>query len=289
MSTVSLIQGDIRRENVRKSLELIAHNIKKSIGTRQVIIKPNFVSTSIQLASTHIDHIRGILDFLGDFYKEKVIIGEAAAGNTMEGYKRFGYNNLLKEYNIELIDLNRGAFEKIPILDMSNRTIYVSVSSLLLDRDNYLISATRLKTHDTVVVTLSVKNTAMGCVLYPDKENVHQGVIQINKNIAQLAGLVWPDLASIDGFEGMEGNGPIFGDPIYVGVALASNDPLAADRVSCEIMGVEASRVGYLSHCAADGLGEFDLERIEILGAPLNNCRKHFRLHSTVEMQYSWM
>lgn len=286
MAMVSMVKGADRRANIRRSLDLIADEIMEAVGDRQVIIKPNFVSTSIELAATHADHIRGILDFLGSFYKRKIIVAEAAAGDTRVGYKNFNYYSLLDEYDLELPDLNREPFEIVTIEDSIGRPLTVKVSRMLLSPDNYRISAARLKTHDVVVVTLSIKNMAVGSVLTPDKVKVHQKIRRTNLNIAKLAGLVWPDLAVIDGLEGMEGDGPTFGDPINVGVAISSTDPLAADRVACEVMGVDFSRVGYLNFCRERG--EHDMKRIEIVGAPLRECVKPFRLHGKVEDQYGW-
>lgn len=288
MNKVSLIKGKDRRRNIRKSLEQISDDIRKNLKPGRIIIKPNFVSSSIQLAASHVDQIRGILDYLREFYKEKIIIAEAACDDTTEAYKDFGYHNLLKEYNVELIDLNKGPFEKVHILDEKNRTIHVMVSSLLLDRNNYLISAAKLKTHDSVVVTLSIKNTAMGCIFTKDKIRVHQGVKHLNLNIAELSKSVWPDLAIIDGFVGMEGNGPVDGSPIHAGVAVSGADPLAADRVACELMGIDFNKVGYLRYCSEKGLGEADLQQIEIVGHAFRECVMPFRLHSSVKEQYKW-
>lgn len=288
MAKVAIIKGEERRENVRRSLELIGSDIRSGIDSRRVVIKPNFVSTSIQLASSHIDQVRGILDFLKSFHKGRVFVAEAACGDTEKAFRNFGYHSLIDEYDIELVDLNVGAYKKLPIKDSGGSPFDVRVSSLLLDENSYLISAAKLKTHDTVVVTLSVKNMAMGAVLSPDKRAVHQGTRQINLNIAELAGKVWPDLAVIDGLEGMEGNGPVNGDPIHAGIAMAGTDPLAVDRVACELMGVDFSRVGYLNHCLDRGLGEADIDKIDLLGEPLRECVQPFRLHSGVSAQYRW-
>ncbi len=288
MPGVCLIKGKDRRENIKKSLGLISDDIRKNLKSRQVIIKPNFVSTSTPLAASHVDQIRGILDYLREFYTDKVLVAEAACGDTMEAYRNFGYRHLLDEYNVELIDLNKGPFEKIQILDRENRTIHIMVSSLLLARSNYLISAAKLKTHDTVVVTLSIKNIAMGSIFVRDKVLAHQGIKQTNLNIVKIAEHVWPDLAVIDGLVGMEGDGPISGHPIGVGIAIASSDPLAADRVACEVMGVDFNKVGYLHYCSEKGLGETDLKLMDISGHPLRECIVPFRLHTTVKEQYRW-
>lgn len=291
MVTVSLVKGAKRRSTVKKSLDLISDDIKRGLKPGKIIIKPNFVSTSVQLAASHADQIRGILDYFTEFYKEKIIIAEAAspfAGSTREGYEKFGYHQLAEEYNVELLDLNEGPFEKIPVLDKRGKTIHVRVSGLLLDKNNYLISAAKLKTHDTVVVTLSIKNVVMGCINADDKVMMHQGYRYTNLNLAEMAGLVWPDLAVIDGLVGMEGNGPEYGTPIDAGIALSGADALAADRVACEIMGVDFNKVGYLCYCREKGMGEADMAKIDVRGKNLHECIRPFRLHSAVEEQFKW-
>ncbi len=288
MPRVSLVKGDDRRGNIRRSLELVSDEIRRGLRSRRVVIKPNFVSTSVQLASSHADQIRGILDFLMGFYTGRVVVAEAACGDTMEAYGNFGYFSLVREYGVELIDLNRGPFEYLSIKDRRGRTMSVRVSSLLLDSDNYLVSAARLKTHDTVVVTLSIKNAAMGGIYAGDRALVHQGVRRINLNISEIAGRIWPDLSVIDGFEGMEGDGPVHGTPVSTGIAISGTDPLAVDRVACEVMGVDFARVGYLQYCLEKGLGEGDLRRIEIVGQRISDCARPFRLHGSVEEQYRW-
>jgi len=288
MPRISLTKGSNRRESIKNSLELISDEITQALRSRQVIIKPNFVSTSVQLASSHADQVRGILDFLRGFYMDRVIIAEAACGDTMEAYRNFGYLSLTREYDVELSDLNKGPFEVLSIRDREGRTKSIRVSSLLLDRDNYLISAAKLKTHDTVVVTLSIKNMVMGSIAAGDKVLVHQGMKQTNLNISGIAERIWPDLSVIDGFEGMEGDGPIHGSPVHTGVSISGTDPLAVDRVACEIMGVDFSKVGYLQYCFEKGLGEGELHRIEVLGLTVGECIRPFRLHRSVKEQYEW-
>jgi uncharacterized protein (DUF362 family) len=115
MVTVSLINGESRRATVKKSLDTISQDINKGLKPGKVIIKPNFVSTSVQLAASHADQIRGILDYFKEFYDKKITIAEAASpftGGTSEGFENFGYNQLTEEYDVELLDLNEGPFEK---------------------------------------------------------------------------------------------------------------------------------------------------------------------------------
>jgi uncharacterized protein (DUF362 family) len=288
MSRVSLIKGDNRREIARRSLDLIADDIKRALGSRQPVIKPNFVSSTIQLASSHVDQMRGILDFFSGMYRGKIIIAEAACHDTQEAFKNFGYLRLLDEYPVELVDLNKSLSEVYSFIGRHNEILAVKLSRLLLDKGNYVISAAKLKTHDTVVVTLSIKNMAVGSIIGKDKKAVHQGIGQTNHIIAGLAERVRIDLAVIDGFKGMEGDGPTCGDPVHAGLGIASVDALAADRVTCEVMGVNFHDVGYLHYCAERGMGEAELDRITVLGERLGDCRRPFKLHRSADEQYAW-
>ncbi len=288
MTRVSLIKGKDRREIIRLSLELIVDDIKEHLSSKQPVIKPNFVSPTIQLASSHVDQMRGILDFLTSIYHDTIIIAEASCYDTKEAYTNFGYPDLIREYDVRLVDLNDGPFETVSISGSGDKAHKFRIAGLLLDAGTYVISAAKMKTHDTVVVSLSVKNLAIGSVFTGDKKSVHQGIKETNRYIAGIAEHIWPDLSVIDGFEGMEGNGPTRGDPVSLGVAISSADALAADRVACEIMGVDFHRVGYLHYCAEQGLGEGDLNRIEVLGDPVSDCVRPFKLHRAVSEQYAW-
>src|ERR1035441_7871402 len=75
-----------------------------------------------------------------------------------------------------------------------------------------------LKTHNTVVATLSLKNMALGAPLHNsrkesgrwnDKRVYHGGVRQTHVDIALTAQRLQPfwGAAVLDGWEGMEGNG----------------------------------------------------------------------------------
>jgi uncharacterized protein (DUF362 family) len=69
---------------------------------------------------------------------------------------------------------------------------------------------------------------------------------------------------------------------------MAGTDALATDRVACEVMGVDLRNVGYLYYCAEKGLGEADLDKIEVIGEQVKDCIRPFRLHRSVKEQYAW-
>ena len=80
--------------------------ISKYLEGKKLFIKPNFTSVTRQLAATHIDTIRAVLDFIlnKELKPKEIIVGEGSGtGNTSAGFKNFNYHALKKEYNVELV------------------------------------------------------------------------------------------------------------------------------------------------------------------------------------------
>src|SRR5512140_197812 len=72
-STVSLIRGEDRRRNAYDALMAIDKDLQPGMKTKKyAVIKPNNVNTVNQLASTHADALRGILDYLSERFKGPV-------------------------------------------------------------------------------------------------------------------------------------------------------------------------------------------------------------------------
>jgi uncharacterized protein (DUF362 family) len=302
-SAVSLIRGEDRRKNVYEALAAIDDKIRPALkGKKYAIIKPNNVSTVNQLASSHADSLRGILDYLSTRFKGPVIIAESSAGDTMKGFENFLYNRVAGEYKrVSLLDLNAEAkYEMLPVLDADLHLTPVRLAARLLDPEAFIISAGVLKTHNVVVATLGVKNMTLGAPLHQapgetkrwnDKRKYHGGVRQTHYDImltAQRMSKAW-NLSVIDGFEGMEGNGPASGTPVPSRVAIASTDFIAADRVGVETMGVNAGWPGYLLYCWQAGIGQYDLRQIDIVGENIAAVRKQYKLHADIDRGLQWM
>jgi len=317
-TTVSLTTGDDRADMVFRALKPFSKQIKNAIGSRRVVLKPNNVLIYVPLACTHADTLEGILEFLKSINKiNNVIIAESSAsGSTLEGFNNYGYTRLVSKYPVKLVDLDSEPFENMYVVDERDfRPHLVRISHTILDPDSYVVSVARMKTHNAVGATLSLKNIVFGSpikdhgfTLYNEdirfsskakesmpgsvsyKRLLHgSGFHAVNYNIALLARKLHPALAIIDGYEGMEGNGPTLGTPISHKVCIASQDWLAADRVGIELMGIDFSRIGYLNHCRQMGLGNADLGTIDILGENLKDHILRYKLADNIEKQGAWM
>jgi hypothetical protein len=69
----------------------------------------------------------------------------------------------------------------------------------------------------------------------------------LDYGIADMASVILPDYAVIDGTIGMEGLGPSVGTPRELGVVLASADPLAADFTALRLMGMPVDAASHLN------------------------------------------
>ncbi len=303
-STVAISSGASRRKNIQEALVAIENEILPVLKTRKhVIIKPNLVSARNQLASTHVDALHGILDFLGPRFKGPVFIAESSAGYSTECYDNFGYNALISEHKpleVGLVDLNEeGKYVTHSILDGDLHLTPVRLAARLLDPEAYVICSAILKTHNTVVATLSLKNMAMGAPLHSsrqessrwnDKRVYHGGVRQTHVDIAMTIQMLQPFLgtAVLDGWEGMEGNGPGSGTLVPSKIAIASTDFVAADRVGMEAMGIKPEWVAYLGYCGQAGLGQGELSKIEIRGARVAEVARKYKMHNDLERELRW-
>ena len=78
----------------------------------------------------------------------------------------------------------------------------------------------------------------------------------------------------LDAFEGMEGDGPLFGNKIQLGIAMCSLDGVALDNLASKICGFEF--VPYLSMLSDDS---GNLEIIKKGFTKIEEISKKFKLH----------
>lgn len=302
-SRVVFAAGRSRRDIITQALEPFRDDIEAGIRGKQVVIKPNCVWDGNPLCATDPDAIRAVLDFLKPIYDREVIIGESTASpkGTMYTFEEYRYTPIEKEYNVKLADLNQDTGTTEMILGKNRIPIGIEIIDTFLNPDNYIISLARMKAHNCVVATLTLKNVILASPLnvmegHPgfvknqhEKAKMHQGPIHgINYNMYLIAHKVRPQLAVIDGFIGMEGNGPTQGTPVEHGVAVAGLDAVAVDRIGLELMGVQYADVGYLQWCSDAGFGQGGLENIDIIGPDMERHVIRYRMHDNIEWQLQW-
>lgn len=296
-SDVSFVTGNDRYEMVKRALRPFEKQIREGIRGKQVIIKVNLAAPYIPLTATHPDAVRALLDFLAPMYREEIILAESPAANdpVSKLFSHYGYDPLLKEHKVRFLDLNVQSSSPCFILGKNLEPKKIQLIDTFLDRKNYIFSITRPKTHDTVLITLGLKNVAMAAPLkIPNgdscKPPMHgAGPWWLHYNLFKVAQVLRPDFTIIDGLEGVQGQGPTSGEPVDHRIALAGPDVIAVDRIAADCMGVDIADVGYLGFCSEAGLGNTDLSRIRIIGSekPADHMRK-YKLRDNIEWQMQW-
>ena len=296
MVRVGLTRGDESYEAVKAALELIRDDVRVP-DDRPVLIKPNLVSNTVELAATPVQAVQATMDFLVELGVEKFIIGEATAGpagDTMGAFERFGYLPLKEHYDVEFRDLNQDEHVVFEAFDANLTPVNIRLDKSYFD--SYVVSVARMKTHLQVIVTLAIKNIAIGCICNPDRHSLAWHVPELgrfshdpqplNLYIARLDQTITPDLSVVDGVVGMEGNGPVSGTSVSSGVALAGTDALAVDLVGSQVMGFDYRTVGYLWYLSQ--IKGLSLEDVEVLGEDPSRCITRYKPYEKLQAILPW-
>jgi uncharacterized protein (DUF362 family) len=197
-STVALVKGPDRYDNIREALALLG---EEAVSGNKHVVKPNFVSTKVQLAATHRDAVRAVIDHIRQKTGHPVIIAEgAAASDTFEGYEHFGFTSLAERYtDVDLLDLNRDTYKTFTLYDETLRPQPFRIADTVLESD-HRISLTIPKTHDAAMVTLSLKNLGVGSLIRDTGFNL---VNLVGGAADRLIRVIPPFLKSSFSFQGL--------------------------------------------------------------------------------------
>lgn len=173
-----------------------------------------------------------------------------------ETFDRLGFREIAERENVELVNLSRQRSWQIE-LPGTKETLRVPE---LFFSDFYYISVANLKVHPYERFTGTLKN-GLGLLPQSDISGYHMRLPEI---ICAIYRLCAPDLAIIDGRVGLEGKGPIIGDPRRVQKVIIGNDGLAVDEVACRLIGEAPKNVPHLRY-AAKALGHCS-RPVEVVG-----------------------
>ncbi len=251
--------------------ELLAQFPLSRLAGAKVLLKPNAgrvaaagtgTNTSPQVVAAAIDAFReaGAIVSVGDSPIAGVRAGEALEVS--------GIAAVVRKHGATLLDFD----ERPPTLVALPHGIAIDslkVCAAVFEHD-FVVSIPVVKTHMHTGVTLSIKNMK-GCLWRRSKVTLHMlGPVAgrsdrpLDLAIADVASILRPHLALVDGTEGMEGLGPSAGKVKRLGALVASADPFAADAVTCALMGIRAETIPHLRLGAELGYGIIDLERLRI-------------------------
>lgn len=269
MMKIAIVKGANPSYMVIKALEMIEGH-KTFTQKKPVLIKPNYLNAKHPSTGITTDSrvIEGVVKFLKERGIENIKIGEGSGfADTFEAFRIAGVDAISKKWNVELIDLNKDDFVEVnPPNPLTLKKVKIAVTALR----STIVSVPKLKPHRMAGVSLSIKNM-MGAM--SPKGSMHS---HLSSNIVDLASIIKPDLAVIDGIIAGEGH-ESSGDPVEMNLVVAGTDPVAVDAVGAEIMGIPLKYAKHLLIAEKMGLGICDLEQLEIVGEPIERVRRNFK------------
>ena len=269
MSVVSIVKGQNPVEITVKALEMVGGEVACSRND-QILVKPNYINADHPSTGVTTDGrvIEGVLRFFSEHGFKSLVVGEGSGfADTFHAFRVAGVDKVAERWNARLVDLNRDEFVTVkPSNPYALQTVRVAKTVL----ESCIVSVPKLKLHKLAGVTLSLKNM-MGAVT--PKGSIHG---PLSEKIVDLASIITPRVAVIDGIIGGEGS-ETAGEPVEMNLVIAGRDPVAVDAVGAAVMGVDPRSVKHLVLAEEKGLGTCDLGRITVLGEPIEKVRRRFR------------
>jgi uncharacterized protein (DUF362 family)/Pyruvate/2-oxoacid:ferredoxin oxidoreductase delta subunit len=161
----------------------------------------------------------------------------------------------------------------VPLADFINgRTVHTGTQEFFiadgaLDCDG-IVSLPKLKTQGFLKLTGAVKNQ-FGSIPGSRKRDYHRDLprpADFARMLIDLNMHLGPRLYVMDGIIGMEGNGPMNGEPKPMNVLLFSADPVALDATVCRLVDVRPEYSYTVSLGMQAGHGTYLESEIELLG-----------------------
>jgi len=262
----------LRASDYRADLADIVGRGLRELGVvvqgRRVLLKPNLVEYEPGTAiNTNPALVAGAAVALLRAGAASVTVGEGPGHRRDTEYllTATGLYDVLRDERLRFVDLNHDDVRVTPLRSHHAGMVSLALPASVLDAD-LVVSMPKLKTHHWAGMTASMKNlfgVVPGAVYGWPKNVLH--VHGIGASILDLAATVRPGLAIVDAIVGMEGDGPIMGQPRALGCVVMGTDPVAVDATCARLIGIEPFRVQYLVE-AAQFLGNVSARRIRQRG-----------------------
>lgn len=237
----------------------------------RVVLKPNLVeydpsrpvNTDPRFVAAVAEVFRrlGVRDLL-------VAEGPGHRRDTELMVEQSGLGRALSDVGVPFFDLNIDPGRAIAMPHSARPDQNVPVAATILDAD-LVVSLPKMKTHHWAGATLSMKNlfgTVPGVAVGWPKNPLHWA--GIDNAIVDLWLAIRPGFAIVDGIVGMEGDGPIRGEAVPMGVVVVGDQLPAVDATCARLMGLSPEKMTYLALASRAG-GTVDAGRITVTGDPV--------------------
>lgn len=270
-----------QREEI--SLEECLNNLPMDKIIRKgdrVVITPNWVKAKPPYTGTVVgpDTLDKLIKIVKSYGPSKVIIATGSGGDPTDKVMKYvGYDEVIRNNDVEFIDLNYGPYTEISLNHKNPSSTKIND---LYNNMDVLISFTQLKVHEEATISAGIKNIALGWPPaeihgFPKKSlGIHD---DLHHFIVAMIEKIPIDLTIISADKTMIGTGPSDGKAVDTpGLILAGTDPVATDTVGARLLGFLPQAIHYLYDLYRMGLGEAQLEKVQIKGIGLSDAEETF-------------
>jgi len=257
------------QDGVRKAMDLIGGTYSYIRPRSKVLVKPNLLMAKEPAfgITTHPEVVRAVIRLLKEL-NCTIYVGDSPSvwgryvENVEQVYERTGMKKVCDEEGVELVKFDKRRMRvKFPL-------------TTWLDNCDYLVNLPRFKTHQLTLLSGAIKNL-FGLVSGTYKTEIHKNYFDIEEFSNILVDIYQearPTLTIVDAITAMEGDGPATGGKLRnTNLLLASSDCVALDSVLALIMGIKPYDVLTTREAGHRGLGEPDVNLMDIRGERLIN------------------
>jgi len=260
---------------IRRALESLRLETSITRDSR-ISIKPNFTYPRYKPGVTTSPAVlEAAVRVLREFTTHIRIVesdGGSAAWSADEAFAGHGLPALCRRYSISAVNLSRQPRVKCAAV-VRGREVRIDLPRLLVEESDFFITVPVPKVHVMTRVSLGFKNQ-WGCI--PDVKRVKHHP-DFDRKIVAINKLLRCRLTIFDGTYFLDKSGPMNGLPVRRNL-LITGELGAAERVCCEIMGVEPRTVSHLRLAVAEGMMPRTLEDLSI-NVNIEEVRSPVRLH----------
>ncbi len=250
--------GDDPAAMARQILEQIKPeqglNIDAAIG-----IKPNLVVAKgwHSGATTNPAICAAVIEYFQERGFRNIAVIESAwlAVDTAKAFKVCGYEELARQYDVELIDVKKGRCET---REFGGMKIAISARALTMD---YIVNLPLIKGHSQTGITCALKNLKG---LIPDREKRRFHAMGLHKPIACLNKMISSSLTIADG-TCTDPNFEEGGHPARLNTMIAGTDSVLVDAYAAGLLGYKPADIEYITTAERIGVGSADVSGAEIM------------------------
>jgi len=227
-----------------------------------VVIKPNLctaVPGKVESCNTDVAVIAALCEVLSS-RTNRIHIAESGhlRQNPWQAFAASGYVEMARKLGVTLVN-----FSESPTTNVKCEPVgELALPRLLLEADAY-INVPVLKTHALTYFTGALKNQ-WGCV--PDCRDRLRYHRSLNVLLPELQRIFQPKMVLMDAVVGMDGRGPVAGNPRRLDALLASRDAVAIDATAMRLVGLDPAKSRHVVLAGHRELGRFDAGDIVVDG-----------------------